>query len=262
MKYSGFNAILVPLLLLGLFSCSPSKKSVNMSKISRHFHPMPSQTKNLEKEWVIILPGYSGLKVFKDTSHYFKAGQDLNAAGFDVLVVDYKKASRKAGYRFPWQFAEGGKWAIEKAINWGKSNGYINSKTDGHIVSWSAGGEGTMLLMNDSALLNQLQIKSVALYYPSNRDSLELKSEIPILVQTGETDNVTPAKNIHNTYGNKKNVELIIYPNARHGFDVKSITEKKKLQIIPLISKKYYFQYQKEATIKSKEKLIDFLIKT
>jgi len=262
MKLSGFKTILFPLVLLGLFSCSSSKKTVDMGKISEHFYPMPSHTKSLQKEWVIILPGYSGLKVFKDTTHYFKAAQELNTAGFDVLVVDYKKASRKAGYRFPWEFAEGGKWAIENAIEWGKSNGIINSETDGHIVSWSAGGEGTLLLMNDSLLLHQLQVKSVALYYPSNRDSLELKTDIPILVQTGEIDNVTPAKNIETTYGNKKNVELIVYPNARHGFDVESITEKKKLQIIPLISKKYYFQYQNEATIKSKERLIDFLIKT
>lgn len=262
MKIPGFKIAYLLLLSFGLFSCGSSKKAIDLNKISKHYYPMPSQTKNLQKEWVIILPGYSGLKVFKDTSHYFNAAKELNTAGFDVLVVDYKKASRKAGYRFPWEFADGGKWAIENAIEWGKSKGFINSETDGHIVSWSAGGEGTILLMNDSLLLHQLQIKSVALYYPSNRDSIELKTDIPILVQTGEIDNVTAVKKVQSTYGNKKNVELIIYPNARHGFDVESIKEKKKLQIIPLISKKYYFQYQKEAALKSKEKLLEFLMKT
>lgn len=100
----------------------------------------------------------------------------------------------------------------------------------------------------------------MALYYPSNRDSLELKTDMPVLVQTGEIDNVTPAKNIQNTYGNKENVKLIIYPNAQHGFDVESIIEKKKLQIPPLLGRKFYFQYHKEAALESEEKLLQFLL--
>jgi dienelactone hydrolase len=251
---------LIVLIAFGLLSCSSSKKAMHMDKISKHFYPMPSSTKNLEKEWVIILPGYSGLKVFKDTGHYFRAAEDLNAAGFDVIVVEYKKASRKGGYKFPWEFSEGVKWATEQAIEWGKSEGHIQTNTQGHIVSWSAGGEGTILLLNDSAAIHRLHIGSAALYYPSNRDSIQLKSNLPILVQTGEADNVTTAKNISNTYDKKSNVEFIIYPDARHGFDVESITEKKKLQIIPLFGKKFYFQYNEQASKKSKEKLIEFLL--
>ena len=222
---------------------------------------MPSYTKNLEKEWVVILPGYSGLKVFKDTGHYFRAAEDLNAVGFDVIIVEYKKASRKGGYKFPWEFAEGVKWATEKAIDWGKAEGYFNPNTKGHIVSWSAGGEGTILLMNDSIALANLGISSVALYYPSNRDSTEFHSNIPVLIQTGELDNVTPAKNIQNTYFNHSNVELIVYPNAHHGFDVASIQEKKHLQIPPLLGKKFTFQYAEKSALLSKEHLYDFLKK-
>jgi len=256
----GFKMTLIVLIVFGLLSCSSSKKAIHMDKVSQHFYPMPSTTKNLEKEWVMILPGYSGLKVFKDTGHYFRAAEELNAAGFDVIIVEYKKASRKGGYKFPWEFAEGVKWATEQAIEWGKSEGHIQSNTQGHIVSWSAGGEGTILILNDTVAINKHNISSAALYYPSNRDSIQLKSNLPILVQTGEIDNVTTAKNIENTYGGKGNVELIVYPDARHGFDVESIIEKKKLQIIPLFGRKFYFQYNAQASNKSKEKLIEFLL--
>lgn len=101
MKLLNYKTLLITLIATGLFSCSSTKKAVNINRVSKHFYPMPSHTKNLDKDWVIILPGYSGINVFKDTTHYFKAAQELNAVGFDVLVVDYKKASRKAGYRFP-----------------------------------------------------------------------------------------------------------------------------------------------------------------
>lgn len=215
----------------------------------------------MEKEWVIILPGYSGLKVFKDTGHYFRAAEDLNAAGFDVIIVEYKKASKKGGYKFPWEFAKGVKWATEQAIEWGKSEGYINPNNKGHIVSWSAGGEGAILLMNDSISLANLGITSVAMYYPSNRDSTLFKSNIPVLIQTGELDNVTPAKNILSTYAHHPNVELIVYPNAHHGFDVTSVVDEKHLQIPPLIGKKFTFQYDKKSALLSREHLYDFLKK-
>lgn len=260
MKILVFKISFIVLVVFGLLSCSSSKKTVNIDKVSQHFYPMPSPTKNLEKEWVIILPGYSGLKVFKDTAHYFEVAEELNAAGFDVIIVEYKKASRKAGYRFPWEFSEGIKWSIEKAIEWGKTTGQINPNTSGHIASWSAGGEGSILFFNDSAALKKHCISSAILYYPSNRDSIVLQSDLPILVQTGALDNVTPSINIKNTYGNKNNVELIVYPEALHGFDVESIIDKKKLQIIPLFGKKFYFQYNEKAKLLSNERMINFLL--
>lgn len=255
-----FKTLITLLLIMGLVSCRSSKNGVVRDHVSKHFYPMPSFTKKLEKEWVIILPGYSGLKVFKDTAHYFRVAQDLNSAGFDVMIVEYKKASRKGGQRLKLGFAKRVRWATEKAIEWGKTEGHINSNTKGHIAGWSAGGEGVILLMNDTAAIHKHHISSVALFYPSNRDSTQLNSNIPILVQTGELDNVTPQKNISNTYGNKSNVDYIVYPNAHHGFDVKSIVDKKHLRLPPIVGKKLIFQYNKSAADKSREKLIDFFL--
>lgn len=253
--------ILLIIVIIVFQSCSGSKNVLENKRVTQHFHPMPSSTKNLDKDWIIILPGYSGLKVFKDTTHYYSAAEFLNQNGFDVIIVEYKKAARKAGKRLKLNFAERVKWATETAIEWGKENNHIQKNTAGHIASWSAGGEGCILLMNDQAALKKYNISSVVMYYPSNRDSTEFTSKIPVLLQTGGLDNVTPVSGIKRTYDHKDNVELIVYPDAHHGFDVASIKDEKYLKLPPLVGKKFIFQYQPAATETSRNNIINFLQK-
>lgn len=242
-------------------SCVSSKKAVRWDRMSPHFHVQKSQTKQLGKEWVVILPGYSGLKVFKDTGHYFRAAEELNALGFDVMIVEYKKAVRKSGHHIKGGFGERIKWTTVKAIEWAKEHHHFEADQSGHLLSWSAGGEGAILLMNDSLSLVDLGIKSVAMYYPSNRDSVVFQSHIPVLIQSGAYDNVTPAQQIKSTYSNHPNVELLTYPQAHHGFDVSSVIKEKHLQIPPLLGKKFTFKYDEKSAIKSREELFLFLKK-
>lgn len=242
-------------------SCVSSEKAVRWDQMSPHFYVEKAQTKQMSKEWVVILPGYSGLKVFKDTGHYFRAAQELNALGFDVVIVDYKKAVRNSGQHIKGGFGERVKWTTVKAIEWAKSHHHVEADQSGHLLSWSAGGEGAILIMNDSVTLHNLGIKSVALFYPSNRDSVIFQSDIPVLIQSGSYDNVTPAQQIKSTYSNHPNVELLIYPEAHHGFDVSSIIKEKHLQIPPWLGKKFTFKYDEKSTLKSREVLFQFLKK-
>lgn len=243
------------------FSCISSEKTIKWDRMSPHFHVQKSQTKQLGKEWIVILPGYSGLKVFKDTGHYFRAAKELNALGFDVMILEYKKAVRKSGQHIKGGFGERIKWTTVKAIEWAKAHHHFEADQSGHLLSWSAGGEGAILLMNDSLTLVDLGIKSVAMYYPSNRDSVVFRSYIPVLIQSGGDDNVTPAQQIQSTYSNHPNVKLLLYPEAHHGFDVSSIIKEKHLQIPPLLGKKFTFKYDLKSTLKSREELFQFLKK-
>ncbi len=253
-----FWCLIIPAFAFLLSSCTSTSKTANWNRMAKHFHVRKAQTKQLGKEWVIILPGYSGLKVFKDTSHYFLAAQEFNAQGYDVVVVEYKKAYRKSGVFVKGGFDEHVRWTTEQCIEWAKSNNMIESNQDGHIASWSAGGEGMMLLMNDSAALAHHRITSIAMFYPSNRDSTEFKARIPVFVQTGAFDNVTPAKSIKKTFGNQPKARLVVYADAHHGFDVKSIVKEKHLQIPPVLGKKFIFQYNPTAADGSLQKVINF----
>ena len=117
--------------------------------------------------WVVLLPGASGLTIFDDKDHYFRATAALNAEGFDAVVVDYKAAYKVAPN--PPQVATGDKiaWVAEQAVAWTRRTGKIKTEQPGAIVAWSLGAQGLWPLLADEARVNALNLKAAIAYYPS-----------------------------------------------------------------------------------------------
>ena len=175
-------------------------------------------------------------------------------------IVDYKLAYKASGRKIKETTGEKILWVTEKAIEWATQNDHMTRGAKGSIIGWSMAGEGLILLANDFAKCKQLNIKSIALYYPSNHQKIELQSQIPILIQTGELDNVTEANDIKAYYSKHDHTEIVIYANAHHGFDIQSLSSEKSMRFPPLFGNKYIFKFNQQTQKEAMERLIRFLM--
>ncbi|MBL8760410.1 MAG: dienelactone hydrolase family protein [Phycisphaerae bacterium] len=209
--------------------------------------------------WVLLLPGASGLTIFEDSEHYFRAAGALNERGFDAIVVDYKAAYRAASD--PPRVETGGKiaWVARRAIEWARREGVVREDEPGAIVAWSLGGEGLWELVEDEATLAGLNVRAAAAYYPSPEGRSIERVRVPLLVLTGADDDVTRAAEIRGKVEGKGEVEVRVYEGAGHGFDVETIREAREVRLLPLIGPSATFQYNEPAASAARSALTEFL---
>jgi len=256
MKFKFFISILI---LAIVWACSSSHKINNNGKMEDYFFVRKADESSPISKWLIILPGSDGLKIFDDAHHYFDLADELNKEGYSVLLVDYVAAYKASQRNMDESTGEKIVWVTEQTIKWGINEQIINPKIKGSIIGWSLAGEGIILLANDEKKIEQLHIESIALYYPSNKAKVKLKSDLPILVQSGDKDLVANQREIRQYYEGNTNTQIITYGNAHHGFDVASLIEERTLRFPPIVGKKYTFAYNENAHKASLQKLIAFL---
>ena len=249
------------LLIFSLFtSCIPMQKVPKGAKMTDFFHFQKADNYDASK-WAIFLPGTGGLRIFKDTTHYFNVAKKLNAEGISVLLVDnvaaYKASKRNVHEEEPSQIL----WTLEQALKWARESERIYPNSKGSIVGWSRAGLGLIPLANDKAQLEKFHIKSIAMFYPANGYEMKLKPKVPVLIMTGGRDKIVKVDDILE-HMIAENVNIQVYDEAYHGYDVESLTKGKYYRIIPFISKKHYLlKYNQEAASESFEELIEFLKK-
>lgn len=239
-------------------SCIPMQKVPKDSKMTDFFHFQKAKDYDASK-WAVFLPGTGGLRIFKDTTHYFDVAKKLNAEGISVLLVDnvaaYKASKRDVKEEEPAQIL----WTLEEALKWAKKDGYIKPDSQGSIVGWSRAGLGLIPLANNANQLNKIHIKSIALFYPANGYDLQLEPKVPVLILSGGKDRIVKTDDILK-YLVAENASIKIYADAYHGYDVASLKKGKYFRFIPFIGKKQYLlKYDKEAAKDSFEELIEFL---
>jgi dienelactone hydrolase len=228
------------------------------AKMTDFFHFQKAENYDASK-WAVFLPGTGGLRIFKDTTHYYNVAKKLNTAGISVLLVDnvaaYKASKRDVDEEEPAQIL----WTLEEALKWARQSGKISLNSKGNIVGWSRAGLGLIPLANDSSELDRLNIKSIALFYPANGYEIQLKPKVPVLVLAGGKDKIVKVEDILK-YMITENATIKVYDDAYHGYDVKSLKKGKYYRYIPFISKKnYLLKYDEEAAEESFEELIKFL---
>ncbi len=240
--------LLILIVIAGLTSCAATLPPRGSGAISDYFH-----WRDVEDAagWIVILPGASGLTVFDDERHYFDAAERFNAQGWNVLLVDYKPAYRAAMNPPGGSTGEKIAWVAEQAIAWMKASQPKMDTLPGAIVAWSLGAEGAIELVNDPDSVRSTGIRLAVMYYPSIPEKTRLNNQVPLLVLTGELDDITPPARaqafIQDRDSSAANVELHTYPNARHGFDIASIVNLKTVRMLPLVGRKATLQYNAEA---------------
>lgn len=253
------KAIFKLLLLSSLFtSCIPMQKVPKDAKMTDFFHFQKAKDYDASK-WAVFLPGTGGLRIFKDTTHYYNIAKKLNAEGISVLLVDnvaaYKASKRDVDEEEPAQIL----WTLEEALKWAKQHEDIDPNSNGSIVGWSRAGLGLIPLANNESELERLNVKSIALFYPANGYEIQLKPKVPLLIMTGGKDRIVKTDDILK-YMIAENATIQVYDDAYHGYDVESLKKGKYYRYIPFISKKHYLlKYDEEATKESLEELVKFL---
>lgn len=248
-----YSAILI--LILFITSCASIKIPDNASAEDFFF---TSISNNTNSEWLIFLPGSSGLNIFDDSLFYFDQAKKLNELNYNVILVDYKKAYMASNRKAKETTGEKINWVLQEAINWTRKK-YSLDNEKFKIVGWSLAGEGLCLLANDKSKLNELGVSAIAMYYPANLQGIKVKSEIPILIQVGNLDKITPAREIKKTYSGNVNSEIIELSDGYHGFDIPSLEEAKILRFPPIVGKKHMMQYEAIASDKAFNNLKYFL---
>lgn len=253
------KTILKVLLLSSLFtSCIPMQKVPKDATMTDFFHFQKAKDYDSTK-WAVFLPGTGGLRIFKDTTHYYNIAEKLNEQGISVLLVDnvaaYKASKRKVKEEEPEKIL----WILGQAIHWAVKKQYINADSKGSVVGWSRAGLGVIPLANDRALLDSLGVKSIVLFYPANGFEIDLRPQVPVLVLTGGKDRIVKVADILD-HMVAENVTIKVYDDAYHGFDVKSLRKGKYFRYIPFISKKIYLlKYNEEDAADATEQMIHFL---
>lgn len=211
--------------------------------------------------WVLLLPGASGLTVFGDTQHYFRAADAIASKGFNVLVVDYKLAYRNSPVRPDGATGSKIAWVVKETVQWAKQRGVIREGERGAIVAWSLGAEGLWHLFSDSNAIESVGISAAASYYPANESALAINPPVPLALFLGEKDDVTPALQARNSipHSNSELVKCHIYPDAHHGFDIESVQPVKRVSLVPIIGPAATFGYDKPSADDARKKLLHFL---
>jgi dienelactone hydrolase len=164
-------------------------------------------------------PGDEGDRLFR--RHYPRMAEKLQEAGFMVLLIDYLTAEdvlNTCGWEIhPKRVGE----YIKEAISFAKA--IPNADTDRiNVIGWSHGGEGVLAWLANLDEDVDGVISAVAIY-PGCSSSSSWKSSLPILMILGEADDIAlpkVCKNLIKSLSNKTNVQVISYPEARHGFDL------------------------------------------
>lgn len=239
-------------------SCIPAQKVPKDATMTDFFHFQKAKDYDASK-WTVFLPGTGGLRIFKDTTHYYKVAEKLRAEGISVLLVDnvaaYKASKREVDEEEPAQIL----WTLEEALKWAKHKNYIDPDSQGSIVGWSRAGLGLIPLANDAEELKKLHTKSIAMFYPANGYGIQLEPKVPVLIMTGGRDKIVKLDGILE-YMVAENATIQVYDDAYHGYDVESLRKGKYYRYIPFISKKHYLlKYDEAAAKESFKALIKFL---
>ncbi|MEZ5065869.1 MAG: dienelactone hydrolase family protein [bacterium] len=247
------KSIATLLLSLGLAGCAGPHVDPN-ARPEDFYHWRPTSAA-VPCGWAVLLPGSTGLDLFGDTTHYFVAADSLNAWGYDALVVDYKPAYFASADAPDVPTGEKIAWVTRQAIAWMERTHPATQTRDGRIVAWSLGAEGAIRLVNDAETSRALRLRSVALFYPSNQKKLALTNHVPVLVLTGDADDVTRLDDVRTLAASRPesapSVELVVMPGARHGFDIASLREKKTIRMLPLFGPKATLQYDAAAAARA-----------
>jgi len=180
---------------------------------------------------VLLVAGCSGFVARNGFNLYDERAGELQAAGNFVVFVDYlgrRNLKDCAGGRDV-SHAEVGKDILE-AATWAKGQaGVAPDKI--FVIGWSYGAGGVLAALTAMPPGPLLLAKAI-LYYPDCRRAMPWSSAgVSALMLMGAIDEVArPALCDPVIKGAPPNgLRTVLYPNARHAFDVRSLPERAEL---------------------------------
>jgi dienelactone hydrolase len=177
---------------------------------------------------VLLVPGCSGFIARNGINHYDERASELQAAGYFVVFVDYlshRHLTDCAGGRDVSHAEVAGD--ILEAAAWIKDQARVSSDKI-FVIGWSYGGGGVLAALRALPPGPPVLAKAVT-YYPDCRRTMPwLSTSVSVLMLMGAMDEVAlPAVCDRAMKGVPPNsLHAVLYPNARHGFDMRSLPER------------------------------------
>jgi dienelactone hydrolase len=177
---------------------------------------------------VLLVPGCSGFTARTGFNLYEERAAQLQAAGYYVVFVDYltrRHLKDCAGGRDV-SHAEVGKDILEAAV-WASGQLSIASGRI-FVIGWSYGGGGVLAALATMSP-GLPPISKAVMYYPDCRRAKPWSSAgVAALMLMGAMDEVAlPGLCDVVIKGAPPNtVHAVLYPGARHGFDVRTLPER------------------------------------
>lgn len=210
--------------------------------------------------WLILLPGMSGMSVFKDSTFYKQFADSMSKEGFDVILIDYKTFYKRSKIYDKPNGTPGEKiaWAVYRVLELAVQRKQIDTAASGRLMSWSLGGEGIAVLVDDRKFVDKYHIAQAVSYYPPNIFNTRYHSKVPMIILTGASDNVTSAEMLQKTAEGDPQVKVFVYDNSYHGFDIPSLKPRRYKRVPIFIGKKFIFEYNAKAAAESRAELCRF----
>ena len=177
---------------------------------------------------VLLVPGCSGFVARNGINHYEERARELQAAGYVAVFVDYlgpRQLTDCGGGRNVSQPEVAAD--ILAAARWIKQQPYVAADKI-FAIGWSYGGGGVLAALTAMPPGEPLLTRAVT-YYPDCRGAMPWSATgVTTLMLMGALDAVAiPALCERVIKGVSPNIlRSVLYPNARHGFDMRSLPER------------------------------------
>ena len=237
----------LPLLCAVLFASLLPAREISATEPYR----MLSPSGDAPHPAVLLVPGCSGFVATNGVNSYDERAGELQAAGYFVVFVDYtgRRGMSNCGHVAK---TEVGTDVLDAAA-WARAQPGIDPARIS-VIGWSYGGGGVLAALTSMPPGPPVFAKAV-MYYPDCRGARPWSAAgISVLLLMGTIDDVArPALCDTVVKGAPpNNVRTILYPNARHAFDVRSLPARDE-QPFGTIG------YNAEAATASWASLLDFL---
>jgi dienelactone hydrolase len=198
---------------------------------------------------VLLVPGCSRFAAVYDVNLYDERARELQAAGYAVVFVDYLGLFDNCAHI---SYAQVGEDILE-AVTWVRVQPGVDPDRIS-VIGWSYGGGGVLAALRAMPPGPPIIAKAVT-YYPDCRGEKPWSATgISALMLMGAIDDVArPA--LCDTVVKEaplNRIRTIVYPNARHSFDMRSLPDRAEYPFGTL-------GYNAEAATASWVTVLDFL---
>jgi dienelactone hydrolase len=171
---------------------------------------------------LLFVSGCSGFVKFADLDFYAEQAEAMRAAGYFVVYVDYigkRGLPNCSGGRIDHATVA---QDMAAALAWAKTQPGVDANR-AYSIGWSFGGGGTIAALNAGIALNK-----AVMIYPDCRGVKAWSKPVPTLALLGGADTVAPPALCEEPFKSVPagSLRAITYPEAYHGFDVRSLPEK------------------------------------
>jgi len=227
-----------------------------------HYFWRPASSDGAARPWAVLLPGSSGLSIFDDDEHYFRAAVWLNERGVDALVIDYHGAAPFVPAAREGTPGDRVAAIVVDALRVQRAEGRLREHCPGAVIGWSLGASGAWTLA--AAEPRDAALRAVAMFYPALvRAARPYRNALPVLVLQGTADDVNPERELRDFVarrsGRSAPVEIVALQGAAHGFDVPSLLPAREMRFPPLTGRPQTFAYNAEAQRSAHRALESFL---